>query len=145
MQSGGLFSSLSGRSPGTFRTAAALNGRAGRQTDLCLRCSIVKFRGDGEWQARKHGASRHRRWCKVYIGLDAPNRRRQGHRIHVAAAQTARAMGCEEEVLAGTSAGAIVNAATILARRPEFAGKTIVAILPDSAERYLGAAAFAAG
>lgn len=54
-------------------------------------------------------------------------------------------MGCEEEVLAGTSAGAILTAAMILARRPEFAGKTIVAILPDSAERHLGAAAFAAG
>ncbi|MEI4489015.1 IS5 family transposase, partial [Frigidibacter sp. MR17.14] len=31
----------------------------------------IKFRGDGEWQARKHGASRRRQWRKVHIGMDA--------------------------------------------------------------------------
>lgn len=31
----------------------------------------IKFRGDGEWQARKHGASRRGQWRKAHIGMDA--------------------------------------------------------------------------
>lgn len=60
------------------------------------------------------------------------------------AATTARALAREEGLLAGTSAGATLYAATEIARRPSFAGKTIVAVLPDSGERYLNAAAFLA-
>lgn len=60
------------------------------------------------------------------------------------AAITARALAREEGLLAGTSAGATLYAATIIASRPDFVGKTIVAVLPDSGERYLNATAFLA-
>ena len=48
-----------------------------------------------------------------------------------------RRMGMEEGVLAGISAGAALHVALELAKREENAGKTIVALLPDSGERYL--------
>ena len=53
-----------------------------------------------------------------------------------------RRMGMEEGVLAGISAGAALHAALELAKQEENAGKTIVALLPDSGERYLTTAMY---
>jgi cysteine synthase A len=50
---------------------------------------------------------------------------------------TAQKLGRKDGVLAGISSGAAVWAALQLAAKPENAGKTIVAILPDSGERYI--------
>jgi cysteine synthase A len=49
----------------------------------------------------------------------------------------------EEGILSGISCGAAVTVALRLANEPQFAGKTIVTVLPDSGERYLTSALFA--
>lgn len=53
-----------------------------------------------------------------------------------------RMLARQEGILAGITSGAAVWAAMQLAARPEYAGKTIVALLPDSGERYLSTGIF---
>ena len=59
------------------------------------------------------------------------------------AGETARALGAKEGILCGITSGAAMWAALQVASRPEFAGRNIVVLLPDTGERYLSTWLFA--
>lgn len=59
------------------------------------------------------------------------------------ALEFARRLALEEGILAGISCGAATAAAVRVGHEPEFAGRTIVVVLPDSGERYLSSSLYA--
>jgi cysteine synthase A len=64
------------------------------------------------------------------------------HVTNEEAVEYARRLSREEGILSGISCGAAAAVAVRLAKQPEFAGKTIVTVLPDSGERYISTVLF---